>query len=141
MADLLLWAEAAIAFLAFAGVYLILRGFIPIFLHWRNRDAVWHLAGGIILTVGPLSLRLLYWTLAPLLIPDDIRQVIGKAPPNVITGAIVIVGIYLLLKLQWLIIPEIDRPRYSILSAAWYPHDTEWRLGIVMNLLRKRKDQ
>lgn len=136
MADILIMAEALIALLAGLGGLLILRGFLPIFAHWRNRDAVWHLAGGIILTLGPIAARLAYWAYMPI----ELRQMIGKAPPNVLTGLIALVGVFLLLKLQWLIIPEHERSRYSILSAPWYPHEKEWRLGIVMNLLRKRKD-
>lgn len=136
MTDLLVFMEAVIALLVAGGGYLILRGFLPIVMRWHQRDAVWHMASGVFFFLGPIALRLAYWAYAPL----EVRQMLGKSGPNVLTGVVVLYGIFLLLKLQWLIIPEHDRHRWSIFSAPWYPHEKAWRLSILVGLIRRRKD-
>lgn len=137
MSTFLLWLESGISFAIAVMVLLILRGLLPIAIRWQLRDTVWHFATGLLLVVGALALRVLYWSYMPI----DIRTQIGKPLPNTLFGLIALYGGYLILRLQLLIIPEIDRGKYTIWNAPWYPHDTNWRLGIILRFLRKRKEE
>lgn len=136
MSNFLLWSEAGIVLAMAAMGFLVLRGLLPIAIRWKERDAVWHFAAGLLLVVGAVSFRSFYWTYMPV----EIRQEIGKAIPNIFFGIMALYGGYLILKLQWLIIPDIDRPNYTIWNAAWYPRDTNWRLNIIFRFFRKRKE-
>lgn len=119
-----------------AMMLLILRGLLPIAIRWSERDAVWHFAAGMLLVVGAMAMRSAYWTY----VPTEIRQEVGKPIPNILFGLINLYGGYLILKLQWLIIPDVDRVEYTIWNAPWYPRDTNWRLGIIFRFFRKRKE-
>jgi len=114
---------------------LVLRGFLPIALHWKMRDAVWHLAAGILLVVGALALRHFYWMYMPI----DYRGYIGREIPNITFGFMAFYGGYLLLRLQWMIIPDIDRDKYNIWTSPWYPHEGEWRINVILRIFRNRK--
>lgn len=137
MSTFLLWLESGVSFAIAVMVLLVLKGLLPIAIRWQLRDTVWHFATGLLLVVGALALRVLYWSYMPI----DIRTQIGKPLPNTLFGLIALYGGYLILRLQLLIIPEIDRGKYTIWSAPWYPHDTNWRLGIILRFLRKRKEE
>lgn len=115
---------------------LVIRGFLPIFLR-PDGTAVWHLAASFVVMSSAVGARMAYWSFVPIII----RQEVGKGIPNTLFGIGLLYGMFLVLRLLWLIIPEHDRTRYSLLTAPWYPHSAEWRLDIVMNLLRRRKDE
>ena len=119
-----------------AMVLLVLRGLLPVAIRWSERDAVWHFAAGLLLVVGAMAMRSAYWVYMPF----DIRQMIGKETPNIVFGLFSLYGGYLILKLQWLIIPDIDRGDYTIWNAPWYPRDTNWQMGIILRFFRKRKE-
>lgn len=115
---------------------LILRGFLPIFVR-PDGTAVWHLAASFVVLSSAVGMRMAYWSF----VAQPIRQEIGKGIPNTLFGLMLVYGMYLVLRLLWLIIPDHDRGRYSLLTAPWYPHGAEWRLDIVMSLLRRRKGE
>ena len=135
MNNFLIWSEAAIVLAMVAMALLVLRGLLPISVRWKERDAVWHFATGLLLIVGAISMRSFYWAYFPM----EIQKEIGKSIPNIFFGLIALMGGFLILKLQWLIIPDIDRPEYTIWNAPWYPRDTNWRMGIIFRFFRKRK--
>ena len=137
MSTFLLWLESGISLAIAVMVLLVLRGLLPIAIRWQIRDTVWHFATGLLLVAGALALRMLYWSY----VPYDLRSQIGKPIPNILFGLIALYGGYLILRLQLLIIPDIDRVRYTIWNAPWYPRDTNWRLGIILRFLRKRKEE
>lgn len=137
MSTFLLWLESGVSLAIAVMVLLVLRGLLPIAIRWQMRDTVWHFAAGLLLVVGALALRVLYWSY----VPFDLRNQIGKPIPNIIFGLIALYGGYLILRLQLLIIPENDRGNYTIWNAPWYPRDTNWRLGIILRFLRKRKEE
>ena len=136
MSTFLLWLESGITLALVVMVLLVLRGLLPIAIRWQPRDPVWHFAAGLLLAIGALAMRMFYWSY----VPYDLRVLIGRSMPNILFGLIALYGGYLILKLQWLIIPEIDRGRYTIWNAAWYPRDNTWRLSIIFRFLRKRKE-
>lgn len=136
MSNFLELVEAGVTIAIVVMVLLVLRGLLPIAIRWRERDAVWHFATGLLLVTGAVAMRSFYWTY----MPDDLRSQIGKPIPNIVFGLMSLYGGYLILRLQWLIIPDIDRVNYSIWNAPWYPHNTDWRLGIIFRFFRKRKE-
>ncbi|MEE2860874.1 MAG: hypothetical protein VYB46_08690 [Pseudomonadota bacterium] len=114
---------------------MILRGFLPIFAR-PDGTAVWHLAASYVWISSSVAARAIYWAYAP----ETLRAFLGKGLVNCAFGAALIYGAYLVLRLLWLIIPDIDRDKYSILTAPLYPASTEWRLSLILNLLRNNRD-
>lgn len=137
MSTFLLWLESGVTLAIGVMVLLVLRGLLPIAIRWHMRDAVWHFATGVLLVVAALTMRMFYW----FYFPHDLRIQIGKPIPNIIFGMIALYGGYLILRLQLLIIPDIDRVRYTIWNAPWYPRDTNWRMGIILRFFRRRKEE
>ena len=137
MSTFLLWLESGVTLAIGVTVLLVLRGLLPIVIRWHMRDAVWHFATGLLLIVGALTMRMFYW----FYFPHDLRSLIGKPIPNTIFGLIALYGGYLILRLQLLIIPEIDRVRYTIWNAPWYPQNMKCRLSIILRFLKNRKEE
>lgn len=135
--DIALFADAGLtAVLALLHI-LILRGFLPIFAR-PDGTAVWHLAASYVWISSAVAARALYWAYAP----EELRAFLGKGVVNCAFTFGLIYGGFLVLKLLWLIIPDIDRPKYSILTAPLYPASSEWRLAVLLNLLRNtRRDE
>jgi hypothetical protein len=124
LVDVIAWAVATSLALMMA---LIVRGFLPV--AFRNDGtAVYHLSRGVVLVLIAAALRVLYWDALPVLLDWTQpglwflwTQSIGRPVPNIMTGSLFIAGARHLLILQWLLIPEHDRGRYSILTAPFYP--------------------
>ncbi len=134
--DLAALAEYAETALIVVMTCLVLKAFISIS---RRPDgsAVWYLATSFIVLSYSVMGRMAYWTYMPL----EFRVMIGRSIPNAIFGALMIWGLYKVLKFLLLIIPDIERDAYSIWSAPWYPHGREWRMERVLQILRRRKEK
>ena len=132
--DVALMADTLVTAVLVLMHLLILRGFLPLFLR-PDGTAVWHLAASYVWLSSAIGARAIYWAYAP----DVVRTFLGKGIVNVLFGAALIYGAYLVLKLLWLIIPDIDRGKYSILTAPWYPASSEWRISVLLNLLRRTR--
>jgi hypothetical protein len=134
--EILTLAEGLVAIIMAFFAALVLRGIVPIAINFRNRDAVWHLAAGLLLVVGSIALRQVYYAY----IPQEFRLEIGKEIPNILFGLAASYGGFLLLKLQYLIIPENRRSEYSLWTAPWFPTpDTDSRIAIVLRILTRTK--
>lgn len=122
--DLIAWGVALA--LAFA-MMLVVRGFLPVTLR-DDGSAVFHLSRGVVLVLIAAAARALYWDALPVVL-DVIQpglwflwtQSVGRPVPNTLMGLLFINGARHLLILQWLLIPEPDRSRYSIWTAPFYP--------------------
>lgn len=106
---------------------LVVRGFLPVALS-NDGTAVYHLSVGVILVLVAAALRTIYWDVMPVILnwiePGLWRHWhgrVGRQIPNIIMGLIFAAGVRHMLVLQWLLIPEPDRHRYSVLTAPFYP--------------------
>lgn len=135
--DIALFADAGLTAVLTLLHILIMRGFLPIFGR-PDGTAVWHLAASYVWISSTVAARAIYWAYAP----EELRSFLGKGLVNCTFTLALIYGGFLVLKLLWLIIPDIDRSKYSILTAPLYPAASEWRLGVLLNLLRNtRRDE
>lgn len=134
--DLAQIVDAALTAVLVVMHMMILRGFLPVFAR-PDGSAVWHLAASYVWISSAIAARALYWAYSP----EFVRDFLGKGLVNCAFGGALIYGAYLVLKLLWLIIPETDRHHYSILTAPLYPSGTEWRLSIILNMMRRRRDE
>lgn len=145
MLNLIAWL---VAIILASTMGLVIRGFLYIALA-KDGTAVYHLGRGVVLILMALALRAVYWDGLPALFNavggagawSDWVRFSGKPLPNIATGALAIVGTWHMLKVQWLLIPEADRPRYSILSAPFYPRRAMFSRCLVLMRRRRRKDR
>lgn len=131
----MLWAEWLITGAGVIISLLVIRGFLPIFMMIRNRDVVWYMSAGVFFVLSSMAGRSSYWSYVPKMVRDHV----GKDEANLIFGLVYLAGMYCWLKLQWLIIPEVDRKDYTIWNAYRFPHNKEWRLLIALRIFRLRK--
>lgn len=122
--ELLAWGVATVLACT---MLLVVRGFLPIAFR-DDGSAVYHLSRGVTLILIAVATRAVYWDVLPVianLAQPGLwflwSQSIGRPLPNIITGLVLFAGGRHLLILQWLLIPEPDRVRYSIWSAPFYP--------------------
>ena len=122
--DVMAWGVAVTLALMMA---LVVRGFLPVAFR-DDGTAVYHLSRGVVLVMIAAAMRALYWDALPVLLDWTqpglwflLSQSIGRPLPNIALGLILLSGARHLLILQWLLIPEPDRARYSILTAPFYP--------------------
>lgn len=145
MLSLIAWLVAIIL----AGTMgLVIRGFMYIALT-RDGTAVYHLGRGVVMILIALALRAFYWDGLPLLFNwvggggawAEWVRFTGKPLPNIATGILAIIGTWHMLKVQWLLIPEVDRQCYSIWSAPFYPQRAMFSRGLAMMRRRWREDR
>lgn len=122
------------------GLCLVGMGFAVLIL-WKRLSEVsecLNLAASYVWISSAVAARAIYWAYAP----EALRTYLGKGLVNCTFTLALIYGGYLVLKLLWLLIPDIDRSKYSILTAPLYPASSEWRLAVLLNLLRNtRRDE
>lgn len=136
--EVIAWAVAIV--LAFL-IGLVIRGFLPVMLR-PDGSAVYHLSIGVILVLISAACRAIYWDFLPVAL-DWIQPglwylwhgAVGRPIPNILLGLIFASGVRHLLILQWLLIPEHERGRYSILTAPFYPQ----RMCIVRGVRALRR--
>lgn len=112
---------------------MIARGFVPI-LTRPDESPVWNLAAAVMSIQIGIAARALYWSA----FPADWRAFLGKAPPNIIFGAILILGSYYLLRVLYLIIPDAERPHYNLFTAPFYPRRWREQLARALESLKRR---
>lgn len=101
---------------------LIVRGFLPILLR-PDGPAVHHLSAGMVLMLTAVALRSIYWDILPVLGFEKAFHPV----PIILFGAMMLRAGYHLLRVQLLLIPKVDRGRYSIWTAPFYPR----RLSLI----------
>lgn len=131
----------AVAIVLACLIGLLIRGFLPVALR-PDGSAVYHLSVGVIFILSSAAMGAIYWDFLPVVL-DWVQpglwflwnENVWRPVPNIIMGLIFLSGVRHLLILQWLLIPEGDRRRYSILTAPFYPQ----RMCIVrvVNALRR----
>ncbi|MGR3247974.1 MAG: hypothetical protein ACU0DJ_01035 [Paracoccus sp. (in: a-proteobacteria)] len=115
---------------------MILRDFLPIFAR-SDGTAVWHLAASYVWISSTVAARAIYEAYAP----EAVRAFLGRGLVDFFFGTALIYGAYLVMRLLWPIIPDIDRDEYSILTAPLYPASSEWRLSLILKLLRNHREK
>lgn len=144
MLNLIAWL---VAIILASTTGLVIRGFLYIALT-KDDTAVYHLGRGVVLILVALALRAIYWDGLPVLFNaiggsgawSDWVRFSGKPLPNIAAGVLAIVGTWHMLKVQWLLIPEADRHRYSIWSAPFYPQRAMFSRGLALMRRRWRED-
>lgn len=112
---------------------LVIRASLPIVVR-PDGSAVWYLSASFVVLCASTGLRALYWAYAP----DVVRDFLGKGFVNTVFLAGLSTGGLLILKVFLTIIPERYRDNYSLFTAPWYPDTSEWRIRLLLNLLRNR---
>ncbi len=122
------------------GLCLVGMGFAVLIL-WKRLSEVserLNLAASYVWISSAVAARAIYWAYAP----EALRTVSWQRAGQLHLHPCVNLCGYLVLKLLWLLIPDIDRSKYSILTAPLYPASSEWRLAVLLNLLRNtRRDE
>jgi hypothetical protein len=108
---------------------LIVWGFWPLAVMPRSTPGVRSLARAILLLTFAMGLRTAYWSL---LVPQEVREKIGKAPPSIVFSTLLLFGAYYMLRVLHLTIPEAERSQYSLLTAALYPR--RWRTHLAARI-------
>lgn len=129
------WAVAITVVVTMA---LVGRGFLPVALR-ADGSTVYHLSAGVVLVFCASALRAIYWDVMPLIAGlyyegawQDWHAMVGRPLPNIIFGLLFILGGRHLLILFFLLIPEPDRVRYTILTAPFYPRSASLRAVVAM---------
>lgn len=114
-------ANVIMACAALIGGMLCARAFLP-HVHIFGPRPVDNLARGILIGTLESFPRIFYWdviwTLHLFRLPTGVST-------NLIFNAALLIGIFYVLRARWLTIPEAERGRYNILTAAFYP-DALW---------------
>jgi hypothetical protein len=116
--------NTALAILTILGGVLCARAFLP---HVRllGPRPVDNLARGLLICAFSAFPRTAFWDLAW----PGLRDVLtGGIATNILFNAVMVVGIYFILRARWLTIPEGDRERYNLITAAFYPSNLFPRL-------------
>lgn len=141
MVSILLFVEAISTTIVVGIAFLIMHGFGPIAFDLRGSQGVRALARAVLLITVASTIQVVYYSF---LISPMWRQAIGKLPANFATVTLLIGGGYYILRVLWLTIPEVDRHKYNILTAAFYPRDWKRMLGFrleeFINWARKKSE-
>lgn len=119
MADILLGIEMILSIVFGMAGFLIVWGFWPLALGPRSSPGVRSLSRAVLLMSLAVTIRVVYY--GDSLISQEVRQSIGKAPPNIITSVILLFGAYYMLRVLYLTIPDAERKHWNLLTAAFYP--------------------
>ena len=103
---------------------MIVWGFWPLAWGPRTSPGVRSLSRAVLLICLATAIRVVYYGGA--VVSLEMRQAIGKAPPNIILSAILICGGYYMLRVLYLTIPDHERKEWHLLTASFYPR--RWRL-------------
>lgn len=109
--------EYTLAFLVAFGALLIMWGFIPLALAPRSTPGVRSLARAVLLICGGIVLLSIWWLVS------------ADEPARIAISAVLLGGIYHMLRVLHLTIPEEDRAHYSFLTAAFHPR--RWREALA----------
>lgn len=116
--------NAALAIIALMGGFLCARAFLPHINITGNRP-VDLLARGLLACGLATFPRIAFWDVAWAIL--GIQSPLGIAT-NLTFNAVLLVGVYWILRARWLTIPENERPFYNIFTAAFYPSNLFPRL-------------
>lgn len=108
-----------LAAIAIAAGLLAARGFLPHLDFW-GRTASGYLARGLVISAFSAFPRMFVWDVL-WWSHRDLVAVIGAAPINTAANAILLVGLWHVLKARHLSIPVEYRDQYNILTAPFYP--------------------
>lgn len=113
-----------LAILALLGGGLCARAFLP---HVRlfGPRPVDNLARGLLICAFSAFPRTAFWDLAWPALRDLLTAGIVT---NILFNGVMVIGLYYILRARWLTIPEQDRPRYNLITAAFYPSNLFPRL-------------
>ena len=125
--------NTATAIMAILGGLLCARGYFP---HVKilGGSAANNLARGLGLSALGVFPRVFWWDLTRLLLGQEwwpvVRDLMGGVAINAGFNLILLAGVYFVLRARYLIIPEDERGRYNVITAAWYPKTVGLRLLI-----------
>lgn len=116
--------NTVMAVIVVLGGLLCARAFLPHVSVFGPRP-VDNLARGLVLCAMGSFPRITYWDVA--------WSVFGLASPlglatNLIFNIVLLSGVYFILRARWLTIPEAERHKYNVFTAAWYPQNIVPRL-------------
>lgn len=116
--------NTVLAILTLLGGALCARAFLP---HVRllGPRPVDNLARGLLICAFSAFPRTAFWDLAWPGLRDFLT---GGAVTNAVFNGVMCVGLYFILRARWLTIPEEERGRYNLITAAFYPSNLFPRL-------------
>ena len=120
-----------IATLALLGGLLSARAFLP-HVHLMGTRASDNLARGLVLSALSTFPRTFYWDVMRSFLGDKwlfVRDAMGGVAANSIFNAILLLGIYYILRARWLTVPSAERHKYNLFTAAFYPNGIWARLS------------
>ncbi|MDB6454280.1 hypothetical protein [Falsirhodobacter sp. 20TX0035] len=120
----------AVMLLQIAVQALVMIGFVRIAVR-PDGSPVWHMAMGMIALNAAYAFRSFYW----IVVPIEVREVIGKEPPNIAMSLLVLAASLFFLRMLLLLIHEAERREWNIITAAFYPR----RLERLLDSLFRRK--
>lgn len=120
-----LWLSALVGVAGFYTAW----GFWPLL--WATDGRVNHISRAFLILGIAGGLRAGYWAFAP---PELRIAVGGQAAPNIVFALMTLWGIWHVLKILHLTIPDDQRPAWSVLAAPLYPH--RWRAFLAALVAR-----
>lgn len=123
---------------------LVARGFIPLVFTHQKDDILSYLSKGVAVLVASQVLRLVYWDWvhsAGLRYYPELWEtwlaMSRQLAVNVVPNLMLVCAGYYFLKARWLLIPDEDRDKWSILSAPFYP--ARHVVSITLSKIRRNR--
>ncbi len=129
---------------ATALMFWVLRGMVPM-LAYRQRRLAWHLAAAAVLLMAGGAGRSIYWEGLSIVFDGEARRAIrgafGGMNVNLAFNAMLIWSGLHWLKVLHLLIPEDERPGWSMWAAPCWPSRTLWpsALEALRDLWKSRR--
>lgn len=115
--------STALAIIALIGGVLSARAFLP-HVNVFGRSPSSNLARGLVLAAASVGPRTFYWDVMKNFLGPNwavVRDLMGGNTVNILFNLVLLLGIYYILKARLLTIPDEERWRYNIITAAFFP--------------------
>lgn len=119
MADFFLFVEMMLSIIFAIIGMMIVWGFWPLAWGPRTSPGVRSLSRAVLLLSLAITLRVLYYS--NLIISQESRVDIGRAPPGILTTSALLFGGYYMLRVLYFTIPESERSTWNLFTAPFYP--------------------